>query len=383
MPFIEGESLRARLLRDGPLSINEAVRLLHEVVDALAYAHARGIVHRDIKPDNVMLSGRHASVADFGVAKAVRAAGGDKLTTVGMAVGTPQYMSPEQAMADTDVDHRTDLYAVGVLGYEILTGKAVFDVASSQAMLSAHVLEQPKDVRERRPEVPPLLAEALLKCLAKEPKDRWQSAEELSAVLEQIASTPSGGVTPTLTRPYKATNVKPAAAGSRRGVLIGVAALLVVATGGFGAYRMMGQSKSGVQHIGVLPIEDISGKDTTFVNGLHAALTNELSRLGGVGVAPRSTIMSFRGTPKTTREIAKELGLDVVVEMTVFRAGNTMRINVQLDDPVTTTSLWSQTIERDVQDVLAAQNDVVNQTTAGVAGALGVSATKPNAGAKR
>src|SRR4026208_827408 len=172
MPFVEGESLRARLARVGPLPINEAVRLLTERADALAYRHERGIVHRDIKPDNVMLSGRHAAVTDFGVAKAVSASAGDKLTTVGIAVGTPQYMAPEQAMAEANIDHRVDLYALGVMGYEMLTGPPAVEGSPAAAILSAQVLQSPKDVRERRPSVPPLLAEALLKCLAKNPADR-------------------------------------------------------------------------------------------------------------------------------------------------------------------------------------------------------------------
>jgi serine/threonine protein kinase len=127
MPFVEGESLRERLTRDGSIPIHEAVRIIREVVDALAHAHQHGIVHRDIKPDNVMLSGRHATVTDFGVAKAVSAAGSDKLTTVGMALGTPTYMSPEQAMGETDLDARADIYSVGALAYELLSGHPPFE----------------------------------------------------------------------------------------------------------------------------------------------------------------------------------------------------------------------------------------------------------------
>ena len=374
MPFVEGESLRARLARSGPLSISETVRLLKEITDALAYAHARGIVHRDIKPDNVMLSGRHAAVTDFGVAKAVSAAAGDNLTTVGIAVGTPQYMSPEQAMAEPVIDHRTDLYAVGVLGYEMLTGRPVFEAITAQQMLSAQVLEQPKDIRERRPEVPALLAEALLKCLAKNPAERWQSAEELLAQLEVIATTPSGGITPTTTRPITAATVPPAKASRRRWLPL-VAALVVVAGGGLGLWAVL-SGKHGIERIGVLPIEDISGQDAVFVDAMHDALTLALSRIGAVGVAPRSAILSYRRTPKTTREIARELNLDAVVETTVFRSGNVMRVNIQFDDPVTTRSLWSETFERDVRDVLAAQADIVNRTAEGVAKALGVPAPK-------
>ena len=179
MPFVEGESLRQKLEREGALPLHEAVRILREVTDALAYAHEHGIVHRDIKPDNVMLSGRHAIVTDFGVAKAVSAAGGEKLTTVGLALGTPAYMSPEQAMGETNLDHRSDIYAVGALAYEMLTGQPPFDRATAQAVLAAHVLDAPPDVTVKRGEVPPILGELITKCLQKDRTDRWQTAEEM------------------------------------------------------------------------------------------------------------------------------------------------------------------------------------------------------------
>ncbi|HEX9166541.1 MAG TPA: serine/threonine-protein kinase [Gemmatimonadales bacterium] len=366
MPFVEGESLRARLARVGRLSIAETVRLLHDIADALAYAHAQGIVHRDIKPDNVMLSGRHASVTDFGVAKAVRASAGDKLTTVGIAVGTPHYMAPEQAMAEATIDHRADLYALGALGYEMLTGQPPFEASSAQAVLSAHVLEQPKDVRERRAEVPPVLAAALLKCLAKQPADRWQSAEELMAQLEQVATTPSGGVTPTMTRPYQAAKARP----GRGRLVAGLVAVAAVIAAAVGAVLLKGGGGGRIDRIAVLPIEDISGQDAVFVDAMQDAMTNALSRLGTVGVASRSAMMVYKTTPKPTREIARELDLDAVLEATVFRSGEVMRINLQFSDPATTRSLWSETYERNVKDVLAAQNEIVTLTAAAVAKVL-------------
>lgn len=375
MPFVDGESLRAKLARVGPLPINEAVRLLHEITDALSYAHARGIVHRDIKPDNVMLSGKHAAVTDFGVAKAVSASAGDMLTTVGIAVGTPQYMAPEQAMAEASIDHRVDLYALGVMGYEMLTGHPPFEASTAQQILSAHVLEQPKDVRERRANVPALLAEALLKCLAKNPADRWQSADELLAQLELVATTPSGGMTPTTTRPYQAAKPGPAPIpapkASRKGLLVGIIATVVIVGGGAAALLLKGGGGGGIQRIAVMPIEDISGKDGVFVDAMQDALTNALNKLGTVGVASRSSMMVYKTTPKPTRDIAKELDLDAVLETTVFRSGDVMRINMQFSDPATTRSLWSETYERDVKNVLAAQSEIVNLTAQAVAKVLG------------
>jgi tetratricopeptide (TPR) repeat protein len=197
MPFIPGESLRAKLAREGELPVAEAVHILADVVDALAYAHAQGIVHRDVKPDNVLLSGKHALVTDFGVAKAVSASGDDStLTSLGVALGTPAYMAPEQAAGDPHVDARADLYAVGVVGYEMLAGRLPFTASSPQAMLAAHVTAAPAPLSDSRPAVPPALSALVMRCLEKRPADRWQRAEDLLAQLEALA-TPGTGVLPT------------------------------------------------------------------------------------------------------------------------------------------------------------------------------------------
>src|SRR5437899_2943673 len=204
MPSVEGESLRDRLARHGELPIHDAVKILVEVVDALAYAHAHGVVHRDIKPDNVLLSGRHALVMDFGVAKALSdASAGSRVTTAGVALGTPAYMAPEQAAADPHIDHRADLYAVGVLGYELVTGGPPFVGKTASEVLAAQVTRRPEPLQARRPACPAALAHIVMKCLEKRPADRWQSADELLAQLEPLA-TPSGGTTPTATRPMAA-----------------------------------------------------------------------------------------------------------------------------------------------------------------------------------
>ena len=156
MPYVEGESLRERLAQHGELPVHDAVRILSEVVDALAHAHQHGVVHRDIKPDNILLSGRHALVMDFGVAKAVsEASGRQKLTTAGVALGTPAYMAPEQAAADPHLDHRVDIYAVGALGYELLTGRPPFTGLTAQEVLAAHVTQAPESVEQRRAGLPP------------------------------------------------------------------------------------------------------------------------------------------------------------------------------------------------------------------------------------
>src|SRR6185436_14891969 len=197
MPFIEGEALRTRLAREGELPVRDAVRILKDVADALAYAHARGIVHRDIKPDNVLLSGNHALVADFGVAKAVSQAKGQSgLTSVGVALGTPTYMAPEQAAGDPNIDHRADIYAFGAMAYEMLGGRPPFTGLSPHQMLAAHIMEPVPPLTDARPSVPPALAELVMRCLEKNPPDRPQTAAEVYQVLESLATT-SGSATVT------------------------------------------------------------------------------------------------------------------------------------------------------------------------------------------
>jgi Tol biopolymer transport system component len=223
MPFVEGHNLRHRLTRQGELPVHEAVKIMIEVCDALSYAHSRGVVHRDIKPDNVLLSGRHALVTDFGVAKALsEATGRHQLTSAGIALGTPAYMAPEQAVGDPNIDHRVDIYALGILGYELVSGRVPFSARTSQEMLAAHVVQQPTPLCSHRPACPPGLEAVIMKCLAKRPADRWQTADELLAQLEPLA-TPSGGTTPTATQPLRSIAPVP----KRRGLWLGVAVVVI------------------------------------------------------------------------------------------------------------------------------------------------------------
>jgi len=197
MPRVDGESLRSRLVREGELPIREAIRILRDLLDALAYAHARGVVHRDIKPENVLLSDRHALVADFGIAKALGVSWAAETvvgTAVGTMLGTPAYMAPEQVSGLPTLDHRADIYAIGLLAYEMLTARLPFRADTPQQFMAAHVVQQPDPLAQWRPAVPPRLAAAVAKCLEKRPADRWQSAAELLAQIEATAaeiSTPA------------------------------------------------------------------------------------------------------------------------------------------------------------------------------------------------
>ena len=371
MPFVEGESLRARLEREGQLPIHDAVRLMSEIVDALAYAHRHGVVHRDIKPDNVMLSGRHALITDFGVAKAVSAAAeeGAKHTTVGIALGTPSYMSPEQAMAEPTVDHRADIYALGAVAYEMLTGKPPFTGPTAQAILAAHVTGTAEPVTAARPAVTGLLNQVVMRCLEKNPADRWQTAEELMPLLEQ-AATPSGGMTPTDTRPL--TGVRPPQKKSLRTVYAVAGALLLAVAAWFGRGMIGSAGAGGIDQIAVMPLEDISGGDAQFVQAMHDALISAIGKEASITVVSRSAVLQERAVTQSVREIARALRVNAVIEGSIYRTGDRVRLNVQMVEPESSRHLWTQSYERELtnETQMQVQDDVVKAIAAELAVAI-------------
>jgi serine/threonine-protein kinase len=239
MPFVVGESLRARLFRDHELPVPEAIRLLRDVASALDYAHAQGVVHRDIKPDNVLLTHQVAVVTDFGVAKALSASAGSGgkghvpgLTTMGVTLGTPAYMAPEQCSADPNMDHRVDVYAFGVMAYEMLAGRPPFTAHTPQALLGAHLVALPEAVTKHRPGLPPPLAALIMQCLEKHPADRPQTAGLLIAALDTL-TTPSGGTIPVKAAPTVDLRRRdPRARGTMRRLVPVVAAIVVAAVVG-------------------------------------------------------------------------------------------------------------------------------------------------------
>ena len=313
MPYVDGESLRGRLSQ-GELPIPDAVRILSEVADALAYAHARGVVHRDIKPDNVMLSGRHALVMDFGVAKALsEATGRQQMTTVGVALGTPAYMAPEQAAAEEHIDQRADIYAFGIMAYEMLTGRPPFTGMTAQQILAAHVTQAPEPLANRRAACPPLLAALVMKCLEKRPADRWQNAEEVTRQLDATV-TSSGGMTPTSAVP--ATSARPALASGpvalhrwgRGGALIlGMALALGVA---WTAMRTRNgpHAAANERRVVVLPFENQGDSSRQyFANGVTEAITTELTGIGGMSVIPGAPPRATGGRPGASARSAGSL----------------------------------------------------------------------------
>jgi len=357
MPYEEGQSLREKLGREGELPITETVRILKDVVDALAHAHKRGVVHRDIKPDNVLLSDRHAMVTDFGVAKAVsEARGREQLTTAGVALGTPAYMAPEQAAADPHIDHRADIYAVGALAYELLTGRPPFLGTTPQMVLSAHIAENPEPVTKFREAVPPALELLVLRCLEKKPADRWQSAEEMLPHLEALA-TPSGGTTPIGTigidRPRRRWGV----IGLATAVVVVLAAVVVAKWIPFG-----GGVELNPNRVLVIPFDNRTGDESLEQIGAMAAdwLTEGLWELAGV-VEPvpveqvrqllRAQAEGSAAPGMNTEGLAEATGAGTVVSGSYYQRGDSLEFQAQVFSAIEGTILGgTQPVSGSVED---------------------------------
>ncbi len=367
MPLVEGETLRLRLAREGELPIPEALRILRDVADALSYAHGHGVVHRDIKPDNVLISGRHAVVTDFGVAKAVSAASGSSsLTSLGVALGTPAYMAPEQAAAEPGVDHRADIYALGAVAYEMLTRRPPFTAPTAQMVLAAQVTQIPEPVAGQRAAVPPALADLVMRCLEKRPADRWQSAEDLRQALE-ILATPSGGTAATAVRP---------AAGRVQGRLrtaAWVAVALLLAAAAYAAVRWLRPAPSRPTLV-VLPFENVGAPaDAYFADGIGEEITTRLARVSGLKVVARNSALRFRQSGLTAQQFGRELGADYVLDGTVrwqHRGGASgdVRVTPALIRVGNAQEVWGQTYDASLSDVFRVQSDIAEQ----VVGALQV-----------
>ena len=293
MPYVTGEPLRARMTREGPMPVADVVRILRETLDALTFAHAHGVIHRDIKPENILISAGHAVVADFGVSKALRDAGSvaGEVTSVGVALGTPAYMAPEQAAADPSTDHRADLYALGVLAYEMLTGAPPFTGTSAQVM-RAHIAEPAPPLDRRRSDVPAALASLVMRALAKDPSERPQSASEMMAALDAIV-TPGGSVPMPLAFSAAGGSRSRRFVSRRSAMLLGGIVAVAIAAGATW-FVTRPSMMPGAQSLAVMPFTVPDG-DTALVRLAQNLVTTLSANLDGVGeirVADAAAVLS-------------------------------------------------------------------------------------------
>ena len=336
MPLIEGESLRDRLNRERRLPVDDALRIAREVADALGYAHGRGIIHRDIKPENILLEGGHAVVADFGIARAVSAAGGGALTQTGLAVGTPAYMSPEQVLAEATLDGRSDLYSLGCVLFEMLTGEPPFAAATTQRTIARRLTEPPPVLAQSHPELPPHLSNALERVLATEPAERPATAADFTASL-------SAWPISTETQPVISRSTGPTRSVRR---------------------------DTPTRGLVVLPFVNRSpdAADEYFSDGLTEEIISDLAGVKALSVISRSSAMRFKGTDKDVRTIGRELGVQYVLEGSVRKAGSNLRITAQLVDAEADAQLWSEKYGGTLDDVFEVQERVSRE----IVKALGV-----------
>ena len=411
MPYVDGETVRARLSLEGRLGPDAALRLVREVASALAYAHRRGVVHRDIKPANILLADGHAIVADFGIARAVHRArelplqsddrvavqladvATDTLTMDGSSPGTPAYMAPEQGRLGAVVDHRADLYALGVVAYEALAGEHPFGARSAQSLIAAHLSEAPPDLATRCPDVPPAFAALVMRLLAKDPADRPQTADEALELLDGFpASRDSNSASKSGTRQR-----------GRSLVFGGIAALLLAAGGvaytvSHGAATSTDARDAGESHavpaaardtravpairtVAVLPFVNIGGAaaDEYFSDGVTDELAHALARVPGVRVAGRTSSYSLKGKTVTAQDVGRLLGVGSFVSGTTRRIGGRIRVTPQLVSTTDGAVLWDSVYESSATNTFAVQDELTRAVVAALVPSLGARSARASA----
>jgi TolB-like protein/tRNA A-37 threonylcarbamoyl transferase component Bud32 len=358
MPYVEGESLRQRLTRETQLPVEEALRITRDIASALDYAHARGIIHRDIKPENVLLTQQgEALLADFGIARIV---GADAVvfTDTGVAIGTPQYMSPEQANGERNLDARTDVFSLGAILYEMLVGEPPFPGPTPQVVVIKMMAGAPLSVQRVRSGVPPCVDLAVRRALAVVPVDRWASAVEFAAALG-TAEARAAGLAPAAPR-VRRWFTKP---------VVIVAGLAIAATGIVGWYAVANRQEhaTGALRLAVLPFENIGDSaDAYFADGVTEAVRGKLIGVPGLEVIGSTSSGQYRRTTKTPREIGSELGAQYLVEGRVRWAKapdgtNRVRVSAELVDAGTATDKWEQPFDAPLTDVFQVQNNIAGQ----------------------
>ena len=366
MPVVHGESLRERLVREKLLTVDETIAIIRQIAGALDFAHRQGIIHRDIKPENILLQDGEALLADFGIALAVSEAGGGRLTGTGMSIGTLQYMSPEQATSERDLDARSDIYALGAVAYEMLAGEPPLSGPTPRAMIAKLMTERPTPLRVVRDIVPPSVDAAVMRALEKAPTDRFARAREFA---DALTATGTSATPRSRSKPVTAT----AAAWRRRTIalaivgVVGVAGVYALARSGMlGRISSMSGSASTpgtIRSIAVLPLDNYSGDSTQeyFAEGMTDELTAALATISQLRVTSRGSAMQFQGKHRPpTPEIAKMLDVDAVVEGSVARSGDKVRITAQLIDARADKHLWAKSFEGTSKDVLALQGQLAS-----------------------
>ncbi len=385
MPYITGETLRARLTRERALPVRDTLGILAEVADALASAHAQGIVHRDIKPENILLSQGHAVVTDFGVAKALhRSIDGASATGIGITIGTPAYMAPEQAVGDPMIDHRADLYALGVLAFELLAGHTPFIGPTVAATVSAMLSQPAPSVRNEVAACPPQLADLIDTLLAKDPARRPESAAAVRDTLRSILVDVSSGPMPARRAP-----------GRRHVVMAALLSTGIIAAIGLAIWRpwQPQSSASGpapvkdatLRSIAVLPFENVNRDSTTdyFSDGMAEELISALGRLRGLRVASRTSTFAMKGQIGGLADVGKKLGVQTVLEGSVRRYGDQVRVSARLVDVARDSTLWGAEYTNELKNVLFVQDTIARAIVSALSIALGETGTglsRPHSG---
>ncbi len=375
-PYVEGETLREYLNRVGQLSLDEALRITAEVAGGLAYAHSRGLVHRDVKPENILLSSGHAVLADFGIARAIDEAGDDRLTRSGFAAGTAAYMSPEQWAGSTQIDGRSDLYSLACVLYEMLIGEPPFTGSSTQVLMARHTQAPVPSLRLVRPNVPDALETAVARALAKVPGDRFGSEPEFAAALHEADAlgTPGG------TGPRATPAIGPPPRGlstllSRKRFVAAALALAVLSAVVLGVLfapdwmRRFAPAPLGAQQsrLIVLPFADIGGDgDTYFADGITEEITSSLAAVGSLGVIARTSAQQYRSTSKTAQEIGQELSVDYLIEGSVRRQRyeggvDTLRVTARLIRTDDGSNVWGDSWNVEASGIFQVQAEIAER----------------------
>jgi TolB-like protein/tRNA A-37 threonylcarbamoyl transferase component Bud32 len=389
MPFIEGESLRNRLDREQQLPLHDAVRITREAAEALAYAHEHGVVHRDIKPENILLQNGHALVADFGIARAVDAAG-EKLTQTGMAVGTPHYMSPEQALGSDHADGRSDVYSLGCVLYELLAGQPPFDGPNSRAILARHAMEQVPSIRIVRQSVPEELEDIVLQALEKTPADRFQKMSELAELLADLEPTLATRRTTSRGVPAVRRSTSGGVKAVRRTTPVAILGekwgtgvrlwsisaglLAVLAVGGVATWRLATDSGASAaedseadqNRIAVLYFEKAPGAADSLsylADGLTEALIRELGGVSGLQVISSNGVRPYRDGDVPIQKIGQELQVGTLVQGGITHSGDRLRVNVSLVDAGSGVEIGSRTVERPRAEIFELQDDLAKEVS--------------------